>query len=204
MSIVSGFWHCIGSNYAHPTFLLSIRLVSNNDHNMHIHGPWASRGLTQLNACYWCVGISSVCICNTMCSRRSLFCAVGNACHHCSCTHCAINFGERPRPGKLDSDIYVWTCFCKIERKKVAGLAMKFKWEWLCHLLWQCCDVDWALVKGCDVIAEQPKSLIIVSLGTFLLENLQTALVDEGRGFSRQALLMSRFCTCTGLGCVSV
>lgn len=121
MSIVSGFWHCIGSNYAHPTFLLSIRLVSNNDHNMHIHGPWASRGLTQLNACYWCVGISSVCICNTMCSRRSLFCAVGNACHHCSCTHCAINFGERPRPGKLDSDIYVWTCFCKIERKWLAS-----------------------------------------------------------------------------------
>lgn len=84
-----------------------------------------------------------------MCSRRSLFCAVGNACHQCRFTHCAIQvLGEKPSSGKLDycfqvvtgqmrNDL-VWSYMCehgKIEWKlrvgergkerNAAGLAME-------------------------------------------------------------------------------
>lgn len=54
------------------------------------------------------------------------------------------------------------------------------------------------LLKGCDIFAEPPKSLIIVFWrgGVLLLENVQTPLADEDCGLSRcRALLSSRFCT---------
>lgn len=96
-----------------------------------------------------CIGVSSMCIRNTMCSCRSMFCAVGNACHCRRSTHCAIHLGGKTLvwlaglwfPGCYWPD-EERSCFCLVcehavarsngscvsvrkEKKNAAGLVME-------------------------------------------------------------------------------